>query len=182
MRLFIAVTPPDNVLDEVDGLVGGLRDEGEASEGEGGRAQVRWTRRAQWHITLRFLGEVEEVVAVVEALEDLTSDVRAPVEARLGPSVELLGRSVVCVPVAGLERLAAAVTEATASLGQSPEARPFYGHLTLARLPRRGGVDPERWLGSPFEASWQVTKLEVVRSHRGPDGSRYETLSTLRLG
>lgn len=175
VRLFVAVTPPEAVLDEMSSLVEQLREPGQSQAG------VRWTGRTQWHVTLRFLGEVEDPAPVVAALEGMGSIGLAPLEARLGPAVGLLGRSVICVPVTGLDQLATAVTEATADLGRPPEDRPFYGHLTLARLPRRKRPDPAAWVGHPLAATWPVTEIEVIRSHPGSGGSRYETLSALRL-
>lgn len=172
--MFVAVTPPESVLDEVEGLVARLRDLRQ------GGSQVRWTRRAQWHVTLRFLGEVEEQALVVAALAALPRDVPGPVGCRVGPAVEVLGRSVLCLPVAGLDDLAAAVTKATAAIGRPPDARAFRGHLTLARLDRRH-PDPTGWVGQPFEARWPVAEVEVVRSRRGRDGSRYEMLHALQL-
>ena len=55
-RLFVAVWPPDDVLDRVAAL--------ERPDVAG----LRWTTRHQWHVTLRFLGPVDDVGAVVDAL------------------------------------------------------------------------------------------------------------------
>lgn len=155
MRLFVAVWPPDEVLD----AVGSLRREGRA----------RWTRREQWHVTLRFLGEADPAEATA-ALASL----RAPAaEAVLGPAVRRLGRGVVQVPVAGLDDLAAAVTEATAGLGGEPEGRRFRGHLTLARV---DGKVPAGVLGQPISARFPVDEVCLVASHLGPGPARYETL------
>ena len=49
MRLFVAVWPPDDVIDVLADLP---RPE---------VAGVRWTTRGQWHVTLRFLGHVATV-------------------------------------------------------------------------------------------------------------------------
>ena len=51
MRLFVAITPPPAVLDELEARVAALRPEWPA---------LRWTGRPAWHITLAFLGEVSE--------------------------------------------------------------------------------------------------------------------------
>lgn len=134
MRLFVAVRPPDDVLDAVAALA------------RPAHPGVRWTTRDQWHVTLRFLGEVGESEPVAAALA------AAPLPAAtaaLGPRVTALGSGVVCLPVAGLDALAAAVSEATAGWGRPPEHRRFRGHLTLARVDR-----PRRATrrGDPFRA------------------------------
>ena len=51
MRLFVAIAPPPAVLDELDALVEPLRVS---------RLDLRWTSREAWHVTLAFLGQVDE--------------------------------------------------------------------------------------------------------------------------
>ncbi|MCC5952583.1 MAG: RNA 2',3'-cyclic phosphodiesterase [Acidimicrobiia bacterium] len=166
MRLFVAAWPPPDVLDEVEAL--------EPPEEPG----VRWTTRAQWHVTLRFLGrcEPEDATAALEVLADHPGAVST--EARMGPEVSRLGRSVICLPVAGLDALAAAVRDVTASVGEPPDPRPFTGHLTLARL--RGRVACGL-AGRPFQAAFQVREVALVASDLHPDGARYATLRTWTL-
>jgi 2'-5' RNA ligase len=168
MRLFVAVHPPAEVLDAVAALP---RPE---------RPGVRWTTRNQWHVTLRFLGEVDDPGPVAAAVAEAVAPL-APVEAVLGPAVTALGPGVVCVPVAGLDEVAAAVVAATAPFGGPPEERRFRGHLTLARV-RRGGTPARRLAGAPVAGSWTVTSAEVVRSHLHPAGARYEVVATAPLG
>jgi 2'-5' RNA ligase len=161
-RRFVAVWPPEEVLDAVEALhrpvdLGG-----------------RWTRRDQWHVTLRFLGDVP-LAEVVHALAGVGD---GPVEARLGPGVARLGRGVIQVPVDGLDGLADDVVARTASLGRPPEDRPFVGHLTLARL---AGKPPPGVLRQPIEATWTVAEVAVVASHLGGNAARYETEATIGL-
>ena len=54
MRLFVAIAPPAAVLDELDALAAPLR---------AGRQDLRWTDREAWHVTLAFLGQVDESAA-----------------------------------------------------------------------------------------------------------------------
>jgi len=163
VRLFVAVRPPETVIDVVASLP--------RPEHPG----VRWTTRAQWHLTLRFLGEVDDPGPVAAALA------AAPLHrctAVMGPRVTVLGRGVLVVPVEGLGELAAAVALATAGHGGRPETRPFRGHLTLARAPR---TDVRSLVGAPVEASFAVDEVQLVRSHLGAGGARYEDLFVRRL-
>jgi RNA 2',3'-cyclic 3'-phosphodiesterase len=155
-RLFVAVRLPDEVLDALEALP--RRDE----------AGVRWTRREHWHVTLRFFGEA----AVDEATAALQRLVAAPVEATMGPAVSRLGRNVICVPVAGLDDVAAAVTEATAEVGEPPDPRPFNGHVTLARLKKQGAC---RLAGQPFRARFPVDAVHLVHSRLTDGGPEYST-------
>ena len=163
-RLFVAVWPPDGVLDQLAALqrpsVTGLR----------------WTTRDQWHVTLRFLGAVDDVAGVESALAGVEV---APVVARLGPVVGRFDHRILHVPVTNLERLAAAVVAATADLGEPPEDRPFRAHITLARATRRPGVDLRPLAGAPLEAEWPVDSVCLVQSHLSPKGARYETLASV---
>ncbi len=113
MRLFVAVWPPESV---VEMLLGFERPD---------VAGVRWTTELQWHVTLRFLGEVEDPGPVVDALGGVPGGLRAEgvgeVRATLGPtSAWFAGRQVLQVPVAGLDALAAAVLEAEPRRGVIP--------------------------------------------------------------
>ncbi len=168
MRLFVAVRPPPEVVDAVAALA---RPE---------RHGVRWTRPDHWHVTLRFLGDVEDgsVAAVAGALrEGLAGE--AAVEVRLGPRTERLGRAVLVVPATGLDRLAARVVVATSpAVPLADGAHRFTGHLTLARFPK--GV--ARWaVGAPVDASWTADEVELVRSELGRGPARHTVVERFGL-
>ena len=165
-RLFVAVWPPDDVLDRLAVLP--------RPEADG----LRWTEREQWHVTLRFLGPVDDVAPVVEALAGL--DVSGT-EAELGPAVGRFGQRILHVPVAGLDDIAAAVLGATADLGKPPDGRPFTGHVTLARVARNAKADLRGVTGAPVEAEWEVGDVCLVESQLAPKGARYEVLERFTL-
>ena len=172
MRLFVSVEPPEDVLDAVAALD---RSAATAAAGDA----LRWARREQWHVTLRFLGELAAPEPVVAALA------AAPLPratAVVGPAAATFGRSVLHLPVAGLDALAAAVAAATAGLGGRQGDPPFRGHLTLARA-RGGRRLPHRVasLVPPLAAEFPVTRAHLVRSHLGPGGPRYERLVAVPL-
>ena len=156
-RLFLAVRPPSGVRDRIAGLPRPVE------------PGVRWVPPDQWHVTLRFLGEME----LADAVAALQRPVEVgPVEAELGPEVSRLGRSVVCLPAHGLDALAGALAERTAELGDPPSARPFTGHLTLARLRHRGACG---LAGTRFEARFPLRELELVRSRLSDRGATHTT-------
>jgi 2'-5' RNA ligase len=169
MRLFVCVRPPDDVLDRLDEVIARCR--------PGSSGSVRWSDRSTWHVTLHFLGEVADPDPVVEALAGMTVP---PVAAELGPAVELLGRRVVCVPIAGLEGLARTVQGAVAHLGEPRDDRPFRGHVTLARLGRSGGG--HTCVGLPIAARWTVDDVALVRSHLRGGPAVYEDLFVRAVG
>ena len=177
MRLFVAVWPPPEVVDRLAAL------ERPAAEG------VRWTSRSQWHVTLRFFGSVHESVlpTLVRALGDVGA-AQAPTTAVVGPATATFGRSILMVPVSGLDVLAAATVAATSSFGEPPDGRPFAGHLTLARSGGRGrpgrksrGFDLRRFAGVPVPGSWPVDELTLVRSTTTREGATYDVLSRFAI-
>jgi RNA 2',3'-cyclic 3'-phosphodiesterase len=164
MRLFVAVWPPPEVVATLAALP--------RPEVDG----VRWTTADQWHVTLRFLGTVDDAAAVEGAL----TSVRAPAtRAVMGPAVIRLSRHVLCVPVAGLEQVAAGVTSATTHLGHPPEDRPFKGHLTLAR--GRPGAHARPPAGAALAAEWNVGEVCLVESRLHPHGARYQVRARFSL-
>lgn len=165
-RLFVAVWPPEEVLDRLAAL--------DRPEVKG----LRWTRRDQWHVTLRFLGGVPDPAPVVEALAGLALPAG---DAVLGPAVDRFGRRIVHVPVAGLETIAAGVVAATARLGSPPDDRPFHGHITLARAADRGRVDLRPFTGAIVGAEWRVDAVCLVESRLSPAGARYEVIERFAL-
>lgn len=170
MRLFVAVWPSQEA---VAALAAVPRPQVPA---------VRWTTPDQWHVTLAFLGEVDagEVPAVVAALDAATARAAASPEVTLGPATTRVGRSLLWVPVHGLEGLAAAARRALDAAGAwlagRETGRPFRGHVTLARARGRCAV-PAALAGTPVTARWSVDSLCLVRSSLDRDGARYETIA-----
>jgi 2'-5' RNA ligase len=165
-RLFVAVWPPDDVLD----LIGAFA----RPEVEG----LRWTTRDQWHVTLRFFGSVE-IEDVASALRSVSAPATTAV---IGPDTGRFGKRVLHVPVAGLDVLAKAVVGATKAVGKPPEPRPFSGHLTLARArDRRRGVDLRPFVGTAVSATWPVSEVCLVESHLSSKGANYEVVETVSL-
>ena len=152
VRLFVAVWPPPEVVDA-------LREMPRPDE-----PAVRWSTPDQWHVTLRFLGAVEDVTAVRAALRDVTWT-SATVE--VGPATTRLGASILMLPVRGLDELAHALPFPFDHGG-------FTGHLTVARARGRRGRVPASLEGIPFSASWTATSFALVRSQTRPTGAVYD--------
>lgn len=127
MRLFTAIDIPETLRNGLSAL-----QESEA-------LAVRWSDPEQFHVTLRFIGEVSEAQAV--RYEEVLADVDAgPVQcAPYGLDV-LPSRRSPRVLMLGLERtdsmmaLYDAVSEALESEGLDPEDRKYRPHVTIGRL------------------------------------------------
>jgi 2'-5' RNA ligase len=173
VRLFVAVWPPESVVEMLLGFE--RRDV----------PDVRWTTELQWHVTLRFLGEVEDPAPVADALGRVPGALRAEgvgeVRAALGPTTAWFpGRQVLQVPVAGLDALAAAVLDVSAPWGDPVDDHRFSGHLTLARA-RGRARGPASLAGASLSATWHVRAFELVSSTLGRGGSHYDTVTTVSL-
>ncbi len=158
-RLFVAVWPPERVLEQLHDLER-PRDQG-----------VKWVKPENLHITLRFLGDAD-----VDEVTDALDQVSLPrAIAQLGPSIDVLAERSLVVPVAGVDEVADVVRAATRGIGTERERRRFLGHLTLARLARR--ARPSRSAGRLLEAEFEVDEIALVASTLTAEGAVYETLT-----
>ena len=178
MRLFVAAWPDDATRRRLGAL-----------EAELGRSKgLRFVGPSRWHVTLRFLGEVDEALVdpIGEALSTAAAACARPVECRLGPGTGwFTGVRVLQLPATGLDGLAAAVRTATAPLVPEPDGEPpFNGHLTLARAKgRRLSVAALGDMANiPFEAAFDVPAVDLVVSEPSPQGHVYSTVVRAPLG
>jgi 2'-5' RNA ligase len=157
LRLFVAVWPPDDVVSALHELP--------RPKSEG----VRWSTPDQWHVTLRFLGSVDDVDGVLAAL----AAVEQPASGvTVGPATTRLGQRILMLPVGGLDDLAHALP--------FDLDLPFTGHLTLARARDRRSI-PKALEGTPFEATWTATSFALVRSQTRAAGAVYDDIATFPL-
>jgi 2'-5' RNA ligase len=142
-----------------------------------------------WHITLRFIGEVEELIVerlaheLGEHLEPATGTVRFR---GLGAFPNAKKATVVYVSIDDAEgvlaHLAAECEDACRAVGLEPEGRPFVPHLTIARV--RPPVDVRRLIDrfGDFSVPLGVDEIRLMRSELVKGGVRYDVLDALPLG
>jgi RNA 2',3'-cyclic 3'-phosphodiesterase len=169
MRLFIALKPDPPAGEKLAGFAdscGRIRD-------------VRWTRPENLHLTLLFLGELEEAAAglVRENVSaaaagfrvfSFSLDIRGLFRKGAG-SVLWAG----CSDSPELVRLAGRIREALAGYG---DEKPFKAHLTVGRSRRK--VDEKAWQGIPYSpVEYAVRGIQLIKSELFPEGPRYTVLS-----
>jgi len=152
-----------------------------------------WVDDSRLHLTLKFLGEQPEsavapvanaIDAVVARHRRFTMRVRS-----VGAFPNFRRARVVWMgvdPEPRLELLHHDVELACESLGFAVEGRPFRPHLTLARVKARAEEDVLRRLARAgksvgFAEDVDVRSIDLMRSHTGGSGSRYELLHAAQL-
>ena len=124
-RLFAALEIPDDLAFELAQLRGGLYG-------------ARWVEEEDMHLTLRFIGDVDDRLA--DEIESELSEIGKPAFPVSLESLDWFGgdrpRAIVAKAKASppLLALQAAVETAMRRLGAPGESRKFIPHVTLARL------------------------------------------------
>jgi RNA 2',3'-cyclic 3'-phosphodiesterase len=155
VRLFVALDFAGSIRDSIRDLVGRLKPL---------RPDARWARVEGMHVTLKFIGHVEEAKLnpIVSALADI----------RLARPVELHFRGIGFFPTerrprvcwCGIEasgnlvELAAEIERSLLPLGVAAEKREFVPHLTLSRF------DSPRGLDKLVEKAGQLGSLDLGTS------------------
>jgi 2'-5' RNA ligase len=179
VRLFVAIDVPDGIRDAIESeIVDQLRD----------RVQgARWTRPEGRHLTLKFLGNVddERVGPIGEVLRETASRHASfeAVFAELGgfpnlrrPRVLWIGIGEGAEPMSALARNVESDLE---PLGFEPEGRPFQGHLTLARFKEPRVIDvPEVAVQLN---RFSVNEIALLQSRLHPKGARYSVVDEFAL-
>ncbi len=187
-RLFIALRVPEAVQVELERAQSELR---RAITGP----EIRWTKREQLHLTLRFMGNVEahRLENLIEALRT-TGASFAPLRMRaagLGffpkgrpPSVVWAGVRDQAGQLAALQR---AVQAATAAFTSEMPDEKFTGHITLGRIKSLRRPESEAlarlalgMIGCPF-GDWIAPELELFRSQISEHGATHTCISRAPL-
>ncbi len=180
MRLFAALALPPMAIDRLSSVRLRL-----ATQKDG----LRWSAPEQWHITLRFFGDLDPAQAnlLSSALATLAVN---PIAMRLENFGTFAAKGILFLEVDAsreLEALYARVQSIAASCGVLPESRPFHPHVTLARSRNRTGLASLRTLMTPspptFGAAlhWTAKELLVLESLLQPEGAEYRTVAAIPL-
>jgi len=186
MRLFIAADLPDSVR---DALAAEQKRISAALAGSG--SSLKWVKPEHAHLTLVFIGNVED--ARVHAVTDAVAvDVETPpFEAafegagvfppRGAPRVLWIGVAAGARELSNLQRILAA---RIAALRLPVEDRAFHPHLTLARWRESRSADRKRALVAARRgvvARAQISGATLYHSRLSPAGPTYTALARANL-
>jgi len=187
MRLFCALIPPQEAVDDLDAFL----------EVRRAAAAYRWADATQLHLTLAFLGSVEDwrLDELVERLGSAAAR-RTPFDATITGGGAFPDPSRAKVIWAGVEtteagrvelpRLATGMRTAAVKSGIEVDGARFRPHVTVARLGAPAEVSNwVRLLDAYRGPTWSASAVALVESHLGQGPRRkprYEVIAELPLG
>jgi 2'-5' RNA ligase len=183
IRAFIAVRMSDEIEAALTEFIDALRTQ---------RDGIRWVRRQNLHVTLKFLGpavDAQMIAPLADALHALAA-ATAPFELRargVGGFPDLARPRVIWVGLesAELAALCAHIDETAAGCGFERETRPFAGHLTIGRVRGwRGYRAVRERLEAARERDFGASRIDsmtLYRSTLADNGSIYDPLATFVL-
>jgi 2'-5' RNA ligase len=183
MRLFIALELPPDVLSALEAMQQQLQ--------RTTRHPVKWVSPRHMHLTLQFLGEVEEA-RTAPILDVLAQAVQAhpaaaPTTLHLAPVGAFPNLKRPQTIWAGVDGNLAAVNQLQQSIahtlegqGFTPDNKPFHAHLTLGRV-RREATPQQRAalcaalgkLPAPQAVAWSAGTPVLFQSTLTPHGPIY---------
>src|SRR6266852_1891745 len=172
LRLFVGIALPPETKLRLSLIAGGV-------------PGARWVDPGNYHVTLRFIGEVDEGMA--GDIDAVLTRIRAKPFDLLLTGV---GRFADRMLWAGVEKnlalvhLRDKVESALVRLGLEPETRRYAPHVTLARLRNASGAKLQEFLAEHalFRAEpFPVEKFSLVASYLTKAGSIYEDQADYEL-
>jgi len=188
LRLFVAMPMPEAVRNEISGVQ-------QEMQRLVPRDAVRWTKPEQFHLTLRFLGDVpvERVAALQEAVHAVC---------RGSPALRLRAQGTGFFPNARSPRVIWAgvndgerhlvdlqkMLEAVVRLfTKESGTERFAGHVTVGRVKFLKRPEIEKLaehaqvVKDHLFGEWTANEVELIRSDLLPAGARHTLLAAIRL-
>ena len=176
LRLFVGLALPDGVIARLSIMCAGL-------------PGADWVAPANMHLTLRFIGEVDESAA--EEIDGMLAGIEAEAFSLELDGIGTFGdgakaRSVWAAvkPSPALSHLQAKVESAVVRAGLPPEGRKFTPHVTLARLHRPHPARLEAFIAGNglFQAGpFRIPQFTLFESRLGKGAPVYIPLIDYEL-
>ncbi|KPK96671.1 MAG: hypothetical protein AMJ95_12915 [Omnitrophica WOR_2 bacterium SM23_72] len=184
MRTFIAIELPEEVRESLARLQDRLKQS---------QADVKWVQPHNIHLTLKFLGEInEEQLAKITRVLDEVGLSKKSFQMSLSTVGAFPKMNFPRVIWVGVEKgesetkeIARALEEGVSIFGIPKEKRPFSSHITIGRV--RSNLCKDKLIndltkiGSLEGKEFAVTKLTLFKSTLTPKGPAYEVLKTVSL-
>jgi 2'-5' RNA ligase len=175
-RLFTALEIPPHVAQSLAMMRGGL-------------PGARWIDPENYHLTLRFIGDIDDALAH-EIAGMLGRGRRMSFELRLDGLLSFGGRKpralvAAATPIAPLMELQAEHERLLQRLGLEPEGRKYTPHVTLARLRDSSSHQVAEYLsarGHYRSAPFEVSRFVLYSSRASVGGGPYVVEADYPLG
>ncbi len=179
MRTFVAIEIEPLIKDEIASLIYELSIT---------RERVSWVKRESIHLTLKFLGEIDEkrLKEISERLKKTTSKIK-PFRIKLEGAGWFPERSskprVLWIGVKypdELKNLWKEIEREMEQIGFKPEGREFSPHITIGRVKEGGSINKvteilNKYLKSTF-GEMEVRRIILFQSVLKPDGAEYRPI------
>lgn len=185
IRSFIAIDIPDDIKEKIAGIQSELRES---------QADVRWVKPGSIHLTLKFLGNIEEAQAkeVEEQMRESAKGI-SPFSInvtgigvfpnRRNPRVIWIGLEEATGALSALQKR---IEENLTILGFEKEGRNFSPHLTIGRVKSSKGKSRlieilEEKKEEHLHRNLSVHEFRLMKSELKPAGPVYTVLGTIAL-
>ena len=178
MRIFIAALIPQDICAKLTNYINILKHNIDG---------VKWEKSEKLHVTLKFLGDVDESKAdeISNMLDKLVHSY-SPFELELAgfggfpdlkqPRVLYAGLS----RNSGLSKFHSELDQYLCRIGFEKENRKFIPHITLARVKKR--VHIKETLPAITHSVFDITHIGLIKSELRPEGSVYTPVQIFKLG
>lgn len=186
MRAFIAIELPKEIKKYLAGLQEQLKTAG---------ADVKWVAPENIHLTLKFLGEIDEkkVNQVKEILAEVGGNKNSfPIRlSSLGAFPKINFPRIIWVGIdqgsAETEEIVRGLEQNFSQIGIPKEGRPFSSHITIGRM--RSSLNRQKLVQElnnlvnkrKDNLEFLATKITLFKSTLTPKGPVYETLKEISL-
>ena len=183
IRCFIALDLSDETRSELDRIIGVLQE---------ADANVKWVKPTSIHLTLKFLGQVEEekIARISERLKDIARGA-SPFDILLEGMGAFPKWDYVKVIWVGLgegsdkvKDLAKKAEEIMSEEGFEKETREFSPHLTLGRVRSAKKKKQLKEMSDSVKvdpASSHISRIVLFKSELSPQGARYTELASVEF-
>ena len=180
MRIFLSIPIP-NVVKNIKQML--------TSTCENERAEIRWVKHKNLHLTVQFLGSAsdEKVTKIRKEVENVVCSINPFVlkvsetgcfPNRSKPSVLYLG---VGGNIEALKALVVKINDKMSQIGFKNVSKSFIPHITIAKInyPQKFKPDLSIFLNSTYdEVEFSVDKIQLLESKTLTEGVVYKTLNT----
>ncbi len=179
MRTFLAIEVPQHLRKKVDSRI---------QEEKAKSLPIRWVAFQNLHITLKFLGEIDdkkkdEIIPVITEIGKRYTPFTVRLEGmgcfpnQKNPRVLWIG---VAEGAEALSEIAHELEEKLSQIGFKKEKR-FHAHLTIGRIKQPCNIDDILHRNITTE-SFPVKAITLFKSNLRPDGPVYEELKKFTFG